>query len=330
VLYTVSELGKWKDNKRVTSIWLAGVDGRGARRFLGHEKDRNAAWSPDGRFVAFLSTRDAAQDRNEGDSRDDEAAQIWIIPADGGEATRLTSHKSAIRAFEWTRDASAIVFTAAPPKSDDTKAGEKAGDDVIVVDEGANGQDRGDFTELWRVQVPGGAESRIGRDDHLLIENFRVSPDGGKIAVIYRRENTRNGQHRAEVAVVDVESGALTDVTHNDAPEQNVQWSPDGKTLSFLAPSDTSWELAEEKLWLIPAAGGTPRRLLNNFAGAIRQYAWAADGASVLVGAQTRARGAAYRVAIPSGAVTKVAGGDWSGAVESCYSDASRGAAVFI
>ena len=62
VLYTVSELGKWKDNKRVTSIWLAGVDGRGARRFLGHEKDRNAAWSPDGRFVAFLSTRDAAQE----------------------------------------------------------------------------------------------------------------------------------------------------------------------------------------------------------------------------------------------------------------------------
>jgi len=328
VLYTVSELGKWKDNKRVTSIWLASADDRGTRRFLGHEKDRNAAWSPDGRFVAFLSTRDVVQERNGGDARDDDAPQIWIIPADGGEATRLTSHQGAIRAFEWTRDASAIVFTAAPAKSDDQKAGEKAGDDVVVVDEAANGQDRGDFTELWRVQVPGGAESRIGRDDRLLIDNFRVSPDGRKIAVIYRRENTRNGQHHAEVAVVDAESGVLTDITHNDAPEQNVQWSPDGTTLSFLAPSDTSWELAEEKLWLIPAAGGTPRRLLNNFTGAIRQYMWAADGTSLIVGAQTRARGAAYRVAVASGAVTKVAGGDWSGAVESFSADGSRGAAV--
>src|SRR3954452_18888985 len=58
VLYTVSELGKWKENKRVTSIWMADADGSNARRFLAHEKDRVPAWSPDGRMVAFLSTRD--------------------------------------------------------------------------------------------------------------------------------------------------------------------------------------------------------------------------------------------------------------------------------
>src|SRR5512138_3872544 len=49
VVYTVSELGKWKDNKRVTSIWMADADGGNARKFLGHERDRNAAWSPDGK-----------------------------------------------------------------------------------------------------------------------------------------------------------------------------------------------------------------------------------------------------------------------------------------
>src|SRR5690348_349566 len=63
VLYTVSELGKWKENKRVTSIWIANADGTGARRFLGHERDRNAAWSPDGRSVAFLGSRDMSPDR---------------------------------------------------------------------------------------------------------------------------------------------------------------------------------------------------------------------------------------------------------------------------
>src|SRR4051812_14121535 len=52
VLYTVSELGKWKDNKRVTSIWIANADGTGARKFLGHERDRNVAWSPDGQSIA--------------------------------------------------------------------------------------------------------------------------------------------------------------------------------------------------------------------------------------------------------------------------------------
>ena len=43
-MYTVSELGKWKDNKRVTSIWIADADGSSARRFLAREKDRAPAW----------------------------------------------------------------------------------------------------------------------------------------------------------------------------------------------------------------------------------------------------------------------------------------------
>src|SRR5262245_4712141 len=72
VLYTVSELLKWKDNKRVTSIWMSNADGTGARRFLAHERDRNAMWSPDSRFVAFLGARDAAPDREGGAGRGDE------------------------------------------------------------------------------------------------------------------------------------------------------------------------------------------------------------------------------------------------------------------
>jgi dipeptidyl aminopeptidase/acylaminoacyl peptidase len=101
VLYTQSELGKWKDNKRVTSIWIAGTDGSNARRFLAHEKDRAPAWSPDGRFVAFLSTRGADAAAKDADGAD-AGAQIWIIPVDGGEATnspttRATSARSSGR-----------------------------------------------------------------------------------------------------------------------------------------------------------------------------------------------------------------------------------------
>ena len=328
VLYSVSELGKWKDNKRVTSIWMANVDGTGARRFLGHERDQNAAWSPDGRFVAFLGSRDAAADRDSGGGSGDAAAQIWIIPTDGGEASKLTTHNGRIRSFEWTKDSAAIVFAAEPAKSDAQKASEKAGDDAIFVDEGANGQERGEYSALWRITLADKTERAITHDDQLLIEGFRVSPDATKVAIIYRRDNRRNLQYRAEVAVIDAATGALTDLTHNNAPEQNVQWSPDSRTISYLAPSDAVWDLAEEKIWLVPASGGPSSRLLNGFNGAVRQYTWAPDGKSIVFSAQTRARGAAYRIAVPTGTVTKLVSGDWSGGMESVSADTSRGVAV--
>src|SRR6185503_16059564 len=280
VLYTVSEVGKWKDNKRVTSIWIVDADGANPRRFLAHEKDRAPAWSPDGRQVAFLASRDAAAGKDS-----DDIVDVWTIPVDGGEASRLTDHKSRIRAFEWTKDGASIVFLADRVKSEPQKAAEKAGDDAIFVDEGPNGQERGDFSELWRVTLADKREQAVTHDDALLIESFRVSPDTKKAAIIFRRENTRNGQNRAEIAVVDLATGALRTVTHNNAPEQNVQWSPEGKVLSYLAPSDTSWDLAEDKLWVVPAeGGGEPRKLTGSFNGAIGQYAWTADGRSIVYG----------------------------------------------
>jgi dipeptidyl aminopeptidase/acylaminoacyl peptidase len=332
VLYTRSELGPWKDNKRVTSIWIADTDGSSARRFLGNEKDRNPAWAPDGRSVAFLSTRDASaggpgSGGGEGGGSDS-GAQIYVIPVEGGEAVKLTDHKGNIRLFEWTKDSASIVFAAERAKSDAQKANEKAGDDTIFVDEGANGQDRGEFSELWRIAIADKTERQVTHDDRLLIENFRVSPDGRKIALTYRRENTRNGQYKAEVGVVDAASGELKTLTHNNAPEMAVQWSPEGKMLSYLAPSDSSWELAEEKLWVIPAEGGDARKIGGSFGGNIGQYAWTPDGQSIVFGASLRARGSAHRVNVATGAVTALAAGDWSGRMESVSTDGTRGVAV--
>jgi dipeptidyl aminopeptidase/acylaminoacyl peptidase len=329
VLYTKSELGKWKDNKRVSTIWIVDADGTNTRQFLGSDKDRNPAWSPDGKRVAFLSTRDQPAAPREGETAADNAAQIFVIPIDGGEAVKLTDHKGTIRSFEWSKDGASIVFVAEHADSDAEKAAKKAGDDAIYADEDANGQERGQFVELWRVTLADKHEQAITHDNHLLIESFRVSPDGSKVAVIYRHENVRNHQNSAEVGVVNATSGELTTLTHNNAPEQNVQWSPAGTMLSYLAPSDTGWDLAEEKLWVIPSEGGTPRKLTGSFNGGIGQYAWSPDGQSIVFGAHVRARAGTYRVGLTNGSPSPLTPiGDWSGRTESFSADGQRGAAI--
>src|SRR5919108_3350781 len=49
VIYAKSELKKWSDNKRVSTIWIANTDGTDHRQLLFSDKDRSPQWSPDGK-----------------------------------------------------------------------------------------------------------------------------------------------------------------------------------------------------------------------------------------------------------------------------------------
>ena len=170
---------------------------------------------------------------------------------------------------------------------------------------GPNGQERAEFSELWRVAIADKREQAVTHDDALLIESFRVSPDGKKIAMIFRRENTRNGQNRAEIAVVDMATGALRPVTHNNAPEQNVQWSPEGKVL--VLPRAEQHVVGSRRR---QAMGGARRR--RRRAAQAQRLVQRRDRAvprgpptaSRSCSARTRARAAAsFRMSVANGAV---------------------------
>jgi dipeptidyl aminopeptidase/acylaminoacyl peptidase len=321
VLFTRSEIKEWKDNKRVATVWITNADGSNQYQFLGSDKDKLPQWSPDGTHVAFLSTRDKAE------SDKDAVPQIWVIRAAGGEAWKLTDHKGEIKEFEWAADGARIFFVAEKAESEEEKAAKKAGDDAIFVDEGANGQERGRYSEVWEVPLAGKQARQVTKGD-LLIGDFKPSPDGRRLAVIHRPDNRRNSQYLAEVAVVDVGSGELTNVTKNQAPEQAVAWSPDGSQISFLAPSDKAWELASDRLWLVPAAGGAPRQVGAGFDGDVSAYFWAPDGKSVFVGGTRRARGGVFQIDLATGASRSIASGDWNGTMDSMTRDRRRGVLV--
>ncbi len=131
IAYRVRETD-WKDNAYVRQIWLVNV-ATGANFQLTRGKKSAGAmeWSPDGKWLAFVTEREASaivpeekkEEKKEAKSEDKKkeedgdgkpaAQQIWLISPDGGEAWQLTKHATDVEEFHWSKDGKKIAFAAA-------------------------------------------------------------------------------------------------------------------------------------------------------------------------------------------------------------------------
>jgi dipeptidyl aminopeptidase/acylaminoacyl peptidase len=118
-----------------THLWLLDVARTDFRQFTYSAKSENSPrWAPDGKTLAFLSSRG-------------EKMQIYVIRMDGGEAAALTSGKNAIGEFRWSPDGTQIAFLATEPPTDAEEKKDKDNDDAKVSD-----RER-DLNRLWLIDV---------------------------------------------------------------------------------------------------------------------------------------------------------------------------------
>jgi Tol biopolymer transport system component len=99
IAFTVStpSLG---ENRTVSRIWTVPSGGGQAKQLTsGDGSDRAPRWAPDGKTLAFISTRDGG-------------AQVWRVAAGGGEPARLTAVPRGVNDFEWSPDGKALYLVA--------------------------------------------------------------------------------------------------------------------------------------------------------------------------------------------------------------------------
>ena len=97
VAYTVESVDKESDSG-IADLWMVSWDGSQDIR-LTWNFDASVSeprWSPDGRYLAFLSDREGAPKV--------EGAQVWLLDRRGGEAHQLTAIKDKLTAYEWSPD----------------------------------------------------------------------------------------------------------------------------------------------------------------------------------------------------------------------------------
>ena len=314
VLFSKSELN-WEENERETTWWRVSAEGGEPYRYIGDDGGGNFQFSPDGRRLAF--TR----------SVDDES-QLFLLPTTGGEAVQLSEHETSIGSYAWSEDGSKIIFVATEPRTDEEEEAREAGYDAIFVDEGPNGQQSGNWNNLWLIEVESGAERRLTDTDHR-IGSFSVAPNGDRILFTSRIENRRNQQNLSEIQLLEVEAGTIRQLTDNSAPEGRLSWAPDGRSFAYTARTDGEWELLLDKIWVMDPDGGDRRIVSGAFDGNIGNFVWAPDASAILFSGLHGTNNNLYRINLGSDSVEQITSSAGSLAPSSFSRDRAKMAYVF-
>lgn len=269
VVFEVSE-ADFEESRSVSRLWLAETASDTTTKprqiTFSYEGERSPGWSPDGRYIAFLSTRPDMTEMPPDEEEDDPKDQIWLLPTQGGEAQRLTNTKEGVRKFEWMPDSTAIVYLTeeARPQPlqhvhDDSQ--KRKLDPTIENEEKQRRQ-------FWEIGIEDKKPELLYTGDYG-IGDFVLSANGNRLAYISNETGEPNDYHRYDLFVLDLEVDGEEDAEPSD-PRRIVersgakfspQWSPDGTQIAFLAGLDPELSYSQEGVWLVSAAGGVPHCL---------------------------------------------------------------------
>ena len=222
VAYQVWSIDK-DSNQYRGAIWVAAVDGsEEPRQFTsGEKRDASPRWSPDGRWLAFTSNR--------GD--DKAAANLYVIPSEGGEARKLTDLKESVESAEWSPDSTRLVITArardeAYEEEDERKRKPRRFRRVFhkLDSVGWTGDRR---KHIWIVDLDGKTTQLT--DGDFEDDQPTWTPDGKRVVFTALRSENWDVELIARLYVVDAKGGEPEQLTGDEASYGFPTLAPDGR-----------------------------------------------------------------------------------------------------
>ena len=230
VLYTVSawehpnakgDTALGDKHERRSHLWVVPYTGGAARQLTSSERgESQPQWSPDAATISFVSARGA------GTGEDAPKPQIWLLPADGGEATALTTARDGVVAYAWSLDGKRIAYLTPDTLTRDAEAKARRRDDPKVYE--------GDFrlNHLWVIDVASKRAVKVTSGAFTVRGAPSWSPDGTRLA-FDASPTPMIRDERRDAFVVDVAARTIDRLTKDGDVESTPQFSPDGRTLAF-------------------------------------------------------------------------------------------------
>lgn len=269
----------WDANEFDTDLWI--VDANGGERHLltvASKSSHGAAWSPDGKWIAFLSDRPAPLP----DSPKDKP-QLWVMPASGGEAQQITKMEKGVEDYDWAPDSKHIAVKAEAPETKAMKDRKESFGDYQVLHADY------EMAHLWLVELP--TQDAAGRaaapvepklltaGDAFSVGDFSFSPDGKRIAFSAQKDPDLISSYSADIYTVTVPEGVVKKIVDTPGPDDSPQWSPDGSQIAFVTAAGSKYFFyTNSHIAVVSADGGTPRVLTNGFDEETDLLRWAPEG----------------------------------------------------
>jgi dipeptidyl aminopeptidase/acylaminoacyl peptidase len=324
----------WKANTYRHTLWLWTAKD-GLRTLTQSGSDEDAEWSPDGKWIAFLSDRSITggeggteKDSDSGDAKlgrsravnadDDKTTRLWLIPVSGGEARPLYREKLDVHTFAWSTDGKTIYLSAATPLTHDQEDARKEewkdvirwreqehGDLLLALPVAASLANTATFPTAHEANDEG---SKAGKDkakdsklplpvgaltlatSKLEISEIAPSPDGNSLAfltqsVSHRMENPAD----TEIFIVPAAGGDTRQITHNEALEAGLRWSPDSHWLHFVVHAaggnlEGKYRDVQGRLYRLNPTDSKIERLGAEFGGSLEDFDFLAGGELIGLG----------------------------------------------
>ena len=231
----------------------AGADARAHR-------EHGVAWSPDGRQLAFLS--DAAKERQ---------LQVYVAPAAGGPARRLTGLSGQLDHLKWSPDGRTIAFLFIEGSSQEAGALVAYKPDSGVVEE------RIDERRIASADVVSG-RVRMVSPANLYVYDYDWAPDGRSFAAEAAEGSGTNNYWTAQLYVVRADSGQARPVWKPPLQIACPRFSPDGKTIAVIHGIMSDEGSTGGDIYTVPASGGEAKNLTPDMKASASSLAWRTSG----------------------------------------------------
>ncbi|MBI4164100.1 MAG: S9 family peptidase, partial [Acidobacteria bacterium] len=322
----VSPDGKWvayvqgtvdfEANKVRRHLWLVPAEGGTPKQLTrGEGSDTHPRWSPDGKSIAFISTRGGN-------------AQVWIVPTDGGEARQITSLSTEADGVTWARNSSLLAFTSKvfPACADDEcnakrlAEREKSKVKAQIIDELLfrhwDEYRDGKYTHTFVVSADGGKPRDVtpGAVDSPTWflggpDAFAISPDGKEVCFT---SNHSGGSAIAwttnnDLFLVPAGGGEPKNITKdNPGSDASPQYSPNGHYIAYTSQARDGYESDLFRLRVYDRQTGQVKDLTTGFDQWVNSFTWSPDSDTIYFNAPEHGHQPIFRTSVSKPKVEKV------------------------